>query len=44
MSTTTESDWWHFYVKPYLSAEIAARNMSAMKLRESSLYIWMPRQ
>jgi hypothetical protein len=44
MGSMTESEWWAWYVKPYLSAEIAARNLSAMKLRESSLYIWMPRQ
>jgi hypothetical protein len=44
MGSLTEAEWWAWYVKPYLSAEIAARNLTAMKLSGSSLHIWMPRQ
>jgi hypothetical protein len=36
----TEAEWWQWYVKPYLAAEIVARNLDALKLMECSLHIW----
>jgi hypothetical protein len=36
----TESEWWQWYAKPHLAAEIAAKRLDALNLRESSLHIW----
>ena len=45
MGSMTESDWWHWYATPFLSAEIAVNRLNAQRLRESSLHIWsLPRQ
>jgi hypothetical protein len=45
MVSMTESEWWTWYAKPYLAAELAAGNLDSLNLRKSSLHIWsLPRQ
>jgi hypothetical protein len=45
VGSMTESEWWQWYAKPYLAAELAAGNLDSLNLRRNSLHIWsLPRQ